>query len=103
MSKLAAQAGHPAYANGNTGDTPKYQHSEFSFAGVAGVPGEGTDRSRQNREFTTIHNLQDSILTKQNGDAKKAPPKDDNTTAPDAAPRIEPISEVSQEHQRSTP
>ena len=56
ISKLAAQAGLQD-ANGNIGDTPKYQQSEFSFAGMGGGPGEGTDRSRQNKEFTSIQNV----------------------------------------------
>ena len=59
IGKLAAQAGHPAA--GATGDTPKRQPSEFSFAG------QGTDRSRQNKEFQTLQGVQDTI---QQSDAK---------------------------------
>ena len=42
ISRLAAQAGYPA-----EGDTPKNQkQSEFSFAGMGGLEGEATNRSR---------------------------------------------------------
>ena len=43
MQNLAADA----Y---NEDGTPKRQQSEFSFAGG----GQGTDRSRQNRDFSTL-------------------------------------------------
>ena len=68
QKRKAAGDGSLLPPSGVKGESPEYQPSEFSFAGGVGSGGEGTDRSKQNKEFASP-NLHDQNTAK--GRAKK--------------------------------